>query len=330
MLKVAAEHTVPVQVCVCINRGRREGEGVSRRSSFFGAQVMPVSLTLPQVQSSAERSSGKKNRFSWNVSAFSSASVEDKFVGYIASRSLLFSTDDRHRCGCHLPSRTRHRASTSTRWHLAFALCCHNIETRAPITNTPNSTQLAGTPYHSPSYIRVRAVVWACGDGQAHKHTDRHTDARWSIYISRRIWLTRNVLTTIKKGPAYDKGLTVFLYLFWWTRTDTCILCVSHILHDNNGVSALHLAPTHAALQLLNGTLFLQRFECVPIPTVFVVILGLGISSRPSNPLTPSFLCLRFGVCWTVCEFINYAHLLTYLLTYSRLWYSHICAEKGR
>ena len=64
MLKVAAEHTVPVQVCVCINRGRREGEGVSRRSSFFGAQVMPVSLTLPQVQSSAERSSGKKNRFS--------------------------------------------------------------------------------------------------------------------------------------------------------------------------------------------------------------------------------------------------------------------------
>ena len=33
-----------------------------------------------------------------------------------------------------------------------------------------------------PSYIRVRAVVWAYGRGQTHTHTDRqthtHTDAR--------------------------------------------------------------------------------------------------------------------------------------------------------
>ena len=27
-------------------------------------------------------------------------------------------------------------------------------------------------PYHSPSYIRVRAVVWECGDGQAERHAD--------------------------------------------------------------------------------------------------------------------------------------------------------------
>jgi len=27
-----------------------------------------------------------------------------------------------------------------------------------PITNPPNSAQ--GTPYHSPIYVRVRAVVW--------------------------------------------------------------------------------------------------------------------------------------------------------------------------
>jgi len=49
------------------------------------------------------------------------------------------------------------------------ALCCHSNETRAPIANPANSAQLQGTPYHSPSYIRVRAVVWECGEGQ----TDR-------------------------------------------------------------------------------------------------------------------------------------------------------------
>ena len=45
--------------------------------------------------------------------------------------------------------RTRHRLSTSTR-----------NETRALTVNPPNSAQLEGTHYHSPSYIWVRAVVW--------------------------------------------------------------------------------------------------------------------------------------------------------------------------
>jgi len=51
------------------------------------------------------------------------------------------------------------------------ALCCHSNETRAPIANTPNSAQLEGTPYHSPSYIRVRAVVWEFGEGQTYTDT---------------------------------------------------------------------------------------------------------------------------------------------------------------
>jgi len=29
-------------------------------------------------------------------------------------------------------------------------------------------------PYHSPSYIRVRAIVWACDRGQTNRHTHRH------------------------------------------------------------------------------------------------------------------------------------------------------------
>jgi len=45
-------------------------------------------------------------------------------------------------------------------------------------------------PAVPPSYIRVRSAVWACGRRQ----TDRQTDWRaWPIYISRHLWLTRNV-----------------------------------------------------------------------------------------------------------------------------------------
>ena len=80
-----------------------------------------------------------------------------------------------------------HTASTSTRWHFAFALCCHSNKTRAPIANPPNSAQLGSTPTIPPSYIRVHAVVWARGYGQTHRRA-------WPTYISRPIQLTRNVM----------------------------------------------------------------------------------------------------------------------------------------
>jgi len=47
-----------------------------------------------------------------------------------------------------------------------LALCCHSNETRALIANLPNSAQLEGTPTIPPTYIRVRAVVWECSEGQ--------------------------------------------------------------------------------------------------------------------------------------------------------------------
>jgi len=50
-------------------------------------------------------------------------------------------------------------------------LCCYSNETRTPIANSPNSEQLECTPYHSTSYIRVRAVVRECGEGQTDTHT---------------------------------------------------------------------------------------------------------------------------------------------------------------
>jgi len=55
------------------------------------------------------------------------------------------------------------------------ALCCHSNETRAPIANPPNSAQLEDTPTIPPTYIRVRAVVWAVG---MRRGTDTQTDTR--------------------------------------------------------------------------------------------------------------------------------------------------------
>jgi len=51
-----------------------------------------------------------------------------------------------------------------------------SYETRVPTANPSNSAQLGAAPTISPSYIRVRAVVWACRRGQTDTH--RHTDAR--------------------------------------------------------------------------------------------------------------------------------------------------------
>ena len=67
--------------------------------------------------------------------------------------------------------------SQCIRLYVYIRVCCRSNETRAPIANPPNSAQLQGTTqaYHSPSYIRVRAVVWECGEGEIDKHTDTQT-----------------------------------------------------------------------------------------------------------------------------------------------------------
>jgi len=40
------------------------------------------------------------------------------------------------------------------------------------MANPPNSAQLKGTPTTPPTYVRVHAVVWKCGDGQSKRQTD--------------------------------------------------------------------------------------------------------------------------------------------------------------
>jgi len=64
--------------------------------------------------------------------------------------------------------------------------------TRALIANPPNNAQLRGIPYHSPKLHagpcnRVGMRPWA--DRQKHR-------CAWPQYISRRLWLTQNVIIT--------------------------------------------------------------------------------------------------------------------------------------
>jgi len=95
------------------------------------------------------------------------------------------------------PVTNQQRAHTPRK--LGFALCCHSNATGAPIANLPNSAQLRGSLYHTPSYIRVHAVLRAYGHGQTHRQTDRHTYTHrhtWPQYILRRLRLTQNVINT--------------------------------------------------------------------------------------------------------------------------------------
>jgi len=83
---------------------------------------------------------------------------------------------------------TRHRATTSTRWHFAFRLCCHSNETRVPIAKPPNSAQLGGTrtipKLHPGPSTSVR--MWRGTDRQTHRRA-------YPLNISRSLRLTRNV-----------------------------------------------------------------------------------------------------------------------------------------
>jgi len=65
------------------------------------------------------------------------------------------------------------RVQACTRYHFAFALCCHSNATRSSIANPPNSVQLQGHPYHSPH-------PGPCNSVGMRTRTDRqtHTDTR--------------------------------------------------------------------------------------------------------------------------------------------------------
>ena len=57
--------------------------------------------------------------------------------------------------------------------YVLYFLCYHELVNKdLYIATPPHSAQLRGIPHHSPKlYIRVRAIVWACGRGQRDTQT---------------------------------------------------------------------------------------------------------------------------------------------------------------
>ena len=110
-----------------------------------------------------------------------------------SSRSLSSSSSSSSSSSTTSQTLTTHRASTSTGWNFAFALCCHSNETRAPVANLPNSVQLEGTPTDFP-----KLHPDPCSSVGMQRGTDTETETQthrrpWALYISRRLRLTRNV-----------------------------------------------------------------------------------------------------------------------------------------
>ena len=84
---------------------------------------------------------------------------------------------------------TRHRASTSTRWHFAFGAMLSQQRNPCTIANPPNSAQ----PGHPNHFLNLQPGP--CSSVGMRRGTDKQTHRRpWPIYISPRLCLTRNVM----------------------------------------------------------------------------------------------------------------------------------------
>jgi len=77
---------------------------------------------------------------------------------------------------------------------------CHSNAIRAPTANPPSNAQLGGIPYHSPKLHRG-----PCNSVNKHTHTNTHRETHrqthrraWPQYTSRRLRLTRNVISQHK------------------------------------------------------------------------------------------------------------------------------------
>ena len=78
-------------------------------------------------------------------------------------------------------------------------------------------------PYHSPSYIRVVQVVWACSKGQTdtHRHTGDCEHYKKALYISRCLRLMRNVNRRNETILCMELATT-------WLFCRTAINCLAH------------------------------------------------------------------------------------------------------
>jgi len=114
-----------------------------------------------------------------------------------------------------------------THFHsVAITQPVHRLQIRPIVHNR------GASPTTPPSYIRVRAIVWACGRGQIHRHADRHADARdhnifLVVYDSRELQLS----ITEKKYSCLFLDCVVFALSssqYFYPALVPCPACTNH------------------------------------------------------------------------------------------------------
>jgi len=127
----------------------------------------------------------------------------------------------------------------SNRWHLAFALCRHSNETRAPTANPPNSAQLWGTPYHSPKLhshttgpCRSVGMWWGTEDRQTDRQTHvttihfalstTHAKCKNRVFHQTIFWILLHYLHSVLICILYTNEVNHCCYAFLWHILYAC------------------------------------------------------------------------------------------------------------
>ena len=171
-------------------------------------------------------------------------------------------------------------------WYVVIATKpMHRLQIR-PIVH--NQRALSTIP---SSYIRIRAVLWECGEGQTHRHTDGHRRS-WPLYTSHFLQFTRNVIIKGRHITAEE----ALRFSLWGS---------AQAAHNNKTCSAAH-ALWHTYTQVLfNQPSVLSYFrperatkrqayqinclDASPV-TQLAMVLKVLTPHRENHPVTSSFL----------------------------------------
>jgi len=156
----------------------------------------------------------------------------------------------------------------------------HRLQIRPIVHN------YGASPTTPPSYIRVRAIVWACGRGQPHRQTHTETHRRaWPQYISRGLRLTRNVKTIKREDPV---GVLQSVKAVAGKNDLIVVVIMEGVRSDETVTSSIspHSGPFSSVLRL---QYFYKRALVTPAVTVYSSNLPRLFFVRPNSAFLAIF-----------------------------------------